>query len=144
LDYYCSECHEFLECLIIPPVLNKEYRQYPVIRRIWNLAVKEISSSNELVIWGYSLPATDFYSDWLLRQARSSSISKLIIIDPAVYDRRNNRLRASFIRRFYNIVRGKLEKESIILYDSFMDYLKGYNVLDKYSLGEAKKAYKLV
>lgn len=144
LNYYCSECHEILECLIIPPVLNKEYRQYPVIRRIWNLAVKEISSSDELVIWGYSLPATDFYSDWLLRQARNSSISKLIIIDPAVYDRKNNRLRASFIRRFYNILRGKLEKESIILYDSFMDYLNGYNVLDKYSLGEAKKAYRQV
>ena len=67
---YCSACHEPLDCLIIPPVLNKGYRNYPLIRVLWNLATIELAHADELVVWGYSLPPTDFYAKWLLRQAR--------------------------------------------------------------------------
>ena len=82
--HYCSECHEPLESLLVPPVLNKTYRQYPIIRRIWNLAAKEISFANELIVWGYSLPPTDFYSLWLLRQARESPLQRITLINPSV------------------------------------------------------------
>lgn len=143
--YYCGECHEPLECLLIPPVLNKGYRQYPLIRRIWNVAAKELSSANELIIWGYSLPPTDFYSSWLLRQSREAQPQSLVIINPSVLGgKKQVRLNSSFVRRFYNIFRGKIAKESISLYESFEDYCNDNNILDKYGLGDIKSAYKAV
>jgi hypothetical protein len=137
--HYCSECHEPLESLLIPPVLNKEYRQYPIIRKIWNLAAKEISLTNELIIWGYSLPPTDFYSLWLLRQARESPIQRLSVINPNVTSkgrlrRRHQVLGVSFVRRFYDIFRDKLDKKSINLYESFQDYSDGRDISQKYNI----------
>ncbi len=119
--HFCSDCHEPLEFLIIPPVLNKGYRQYPLIRRIWNVAAKELSVADEIIIWGYSLPLTDFYALWLLRQARQSEIKKLVLINPSVLGRKRG-ISKSFVNRFYDIYHDKLPKESICLYESFRDY----------------------
>jgi hypothetical protein len=74
--------------MIIPPVLKKEYRQYPLIRRIWNIASKEIESADEIIIWGYSLPPTDFLVFGLLRQARDKSLKRLILINPNIVRRK--------------------------------------------------------
>ena len=139
--YYCSECHERLERLLIPPVLNKEYRQYPLIRRIWNVAAKELSSANELIVWGYSLPPADFHSAWLLRRSREAQLQRLVIINPDVFNK-DRGLGVKFVRKFYEILRPKLPKESITLYESFDDYFNDQNILIKYNLGGSKRAYK--
>jgi len=107
--YCCSECHEHNLPLIIPPVLNKVYRQHPVIRRIWNHAADEVKSANELIIWGYSLPPTDFYSKWLLLQARGthnspSNLSRVTIINPSVVDREGSH--TDFMDRFKRLFQG--------------------------------------
>lgn len=120
--HFCSECFEELSLLLIPPVLNKEYRKYPAIRKIWNLATKEISSANELIIWGYSLPPTDFYSLWLLRQARSS-IKQLTIINPSLLNSKGI-LRRGIVKKFQNIYHGKINNNNVFLYSSYKDYLK--------------------
>jgi hypothetical protein len=135
--HYCSECHEPLALVLIPPVLNKEYRQYPIIRRIWNLAAKEISSANELIIWGYSLPPTDFYGAWLIRQARQSELQRLVIIDPSVLHlyKGKEKCRKGFISRFYDNFRDKIKIDSVHLYESFGDYCKNYSIKEKYHLG---------
>lgn len=138
--YYCSECHEALERLLIPPVLNKGYQRYPLIRRIWNLASREVSSAEELIIWGYSMPPTDYYSAWLLRQCRKNPPKKLIIINPSVKTKRNT-VATGFVRRFYELFRGKIEKESISLFETFSDYHKGLDILNKYNSGTRKEAY---
>ncbi|MCK4815279.1 hypothetical protein KA005_05880 [bacterium] len=144
----CSECHESLSSLVIPPVLNKGYRRYPLIRRIWNVAAKELSVSDEIVVWGYSLPNTDFYAHWLLSQARKSQLGKLTIINPSVVGwkkragGRKKGIAWGFVRRFYNIFRDKIPKESVCLYESFGDYCGNKDVLKKYSLGEPKLVYK--
>ena len=138
--HYCSECHELLSSLVIPPVLNKGYRQYPLIRRIWNLAAKELSFAGELVIWGYSLPPTDFYALWLLRQARHSPLKKLTIINPSVVNK-NKRIVTMFVRRFYDIFRDKIPKNSVSIYESFGDYCDNNDVITKYNLGEPQTIY---
>jgi len=140
--HYCSECHENLESLLIPPILNKAYRQYPLVRRIWNLASKEISIAENIIIWGYSLPTTDFYTFWLLRQARKS-IRRLVIIDPNIINktRRGNIIKLPFIRKFINIFRGIIEPESIMLYESFSDYYKKYSIMDKYNVSNINRLY---
>lgn len=142
--YYCSECHEQLEFLIIPPVLNKGYRQYPAIRRIWNVAAKEMESAANLVIWGYSLPPTDFYAAWLLRMARQAPLEKITIINPEVVLKNKSKvnLRISFIRKFFDIFRDKIGKDNLFLYETHTDYYNNQSVFDKYLLKNKTEAYK--
>jgi len=132
--YYCSECHEPLTMLIIPPILNKTYNQYPIIRKIWNLAVKEIKTATRLIIWGYSLPPTDFYVSWLLNQARQGNIQTLTIINPEVIDTKKKRIKTIFVRKFYNYFRDKVSKENIYLYETFSDYLNQDDLKKKYGV----------
>jgi hypothetical protein len=142
-EHFCSECHELMGSLLIPPVLNKEYRQYPLIRRIWNLAAKEIWSANEIIIWGYSLPPTDFYSLWLLREARGENIQKIILINPevlSIYQRKPIINRTS-IRKFYNIFRRVLPRKNISFYELFDDFNRDVNVFKKYNLGNIEDVY---
>lgn len=142
--WFCSECHEQLRCLIIPPVLNKSYRQYPLIRQIWNVAVKEMSMAEELIIWGYSLPPTDFYASWLLSQARQASLRRITIINPGVIGKRKKKVILSFVRKFYDIFRDKLpmEKESVRLYEDYSDFCENREVFTKYSLGKKSEFYR--
>ncbi|MCK9230738.1 MAG: hypothetical protein M0Q23_08400 [Syntrophales bacterium] len=141
---YCSSCHEPLVFLIVPPVLNKGYRQYPMIRRIWNFAAKEMTAVNELVVWGYSLPPTDFYVTWLLRQPREAPLEKLVIINPSVITRKKEgiSLGLTFIRRFYDLFRDKVAKENVVLYENYPDYHSNTDVFQKHPLKEKDEAYK--
>ena len=43
-----------------------------------------MKEARELVIWGYSLPPTDFYSQWLFRQAPPHRLERVRIINPEV------------------------------------------------------------
>ena len=128
-DYYCSECHEPFSLLLIPPVLNKGYRKYPLIRRIWSLAAQELRSATEIIIWGYSLPPTDFHSLWLIRQGRAAPFKKLIIINPYVITK-NKTFRTAFVNRFRDIFNGI--GAELLLYESFDDYRKSNDIVSKY------------
>lgn len=93
--YKCDECREYVETLIIPPTLNKPIREIPSIRRLWNHAIDAIRKTDCLVVWGYGLPPTDFYSDWLFRQIlNSTNFQKLILINP------KTKTSDSFIKKF--------------------------------------------
>ena len=116
-DPECSECGEHMPRLVVPPVLNKNVRNYPLVRRIWNTAEAHIRDARELVIWGYSLPPTDFYAQWLLRQAPSHALERIAIINPNVND-------DAFVGRFIQphipgVDRGQCR---IDLYRSFSDF----------------------
>jgi len=143
--YYCSNCHEEMVTLLIPPVLNKQYRKYPLIRRLWNTAAQEMHSVAELIIWGYSLPATDFYNEWLLREARKSkNIKKLILINPNNIrkGKQGNYISRTFVIRFYNLFRDIIPKELIELYEYFEDYLAKNDLFSKYNLDKKEEALK--
>jgi len=130
--HYCSECHEVTGYLIIPPILNKSYKQYPLIRKIWNVAAKEISAANEIILWGYSLPPTDFYAAWLLAQGRGSNLQRLTIINPELINQKTKKGRTAFIKKFYDIYRDVLPKSSLSLYEYFEDYHAGTDIFHKY------------
>ncbi len=132
--YYCSSCHESMYPLLIPPVLNKQYRKYHLIRRIWNTALKEIENVTDLIIWGYSLPETDFYSIWLLRNARQS-IKTLVLINPSVIKgKKDKKINKEFVNHFTKIFKGNLKKDSIKLYEAYEDYLKNITAYEKYGI----------
>lgn len=135
--YMCSECYEPMDTLLIPPVLNKQYRKYSLIRKIWNVAVKEIELANEIIILGYSLPPTDFYSEWLLRKA-GKSLEKLILIDPKILKKPSEeqkrsgerRLNYSFVNKFLEVFSTYMT-EKVTLYEYFEDYLNRNDIVDK-------------
>jgi len=131
-QYLCSECHEPVKFLIIPPILNKAYRQYPLIRKIWNIATQEIRSANEIIIWGYSLPPTDFHSIWLLRQGREAPLQKITIINPEVVTKTKKNPNTNFINRFKNIFSDKIPQGSPILFENFSDFADGNDIKRKF------------
>lgn len=130
-EYFCSDCYEQLYNVLIPPVLNKQLREFPIIRKIWNTALHEMREAKHLVIWGYSLPPTDFYSSWLLRQARTN-ITTLTLIDPSVVSK-TVRLNNSYINRFAELFRKTIPKTDIRLFESMSDYVDSQDVYSKYS-----------
>jgi hypothetical protein len=72
-----------LRTLLIPPLLEKELYSEES-RYSWFLAERSIASADRIVVIGYSLPPTDFYSEFLLRKATSGrfrSLSALRVVD---------------------------------------------------------------
>lgn len=70
-DLSCPICQaKELGILLIPPLLGKELAgeefRYP-----WYLAERALVSADRIVVIGYSLPPTDFYSEYLIRKAVS-------------------------------------------------------------------------
>ena len=87
-----------------------------------------MSVANELTIWGYSLPPTDFHSSWLLRQAREAPLHKLVIINPQAASEKTGKVKATFIRRFKNAFRGRIKEIDISVFRTFGDYVEGNEV----------------
>ncbi|XDD45239.1 hypothetical protein AB3N60_10980 [Leptospira sp. WS39.C2] len=143
--YKCGECHEQISVMIIPPVLNKSYNLFPVIRKIWNIAARDIEITNHLIIWGYSLPPTDFYSDWLFRQIRKGKrLESITIIDPAVFNNSevNPKINYPFVRKYYEIFRDlKFPKSNIELFQYYSDYMKNIDLFQKFNI-DKEKAFK--
>jgi len=113
----CSGCRERTEVLLIPPTLNKRLRDVPITRRLWTLAAAEMKLATEVIVWGYSLPPTDFFSEWLLRHARSTKCKRLVIINPGVLN--GNELNSPFIERFIRSLRKPSARIKLEVYESF-------------------------
>lgn len=74
---------EILLPLIITPVLNKPYDEYPLFQKIWMEARDELKRTQRLVVGGYSFPPTDFHVRRLLREVFCEhSLEDLCIINP--------------------------------------------------------------
>lgn len=134
-DYYCSECHELCNTLIIPPILNKQYNEYPSIKKTWNLAFKEISNSKKIIIWGYGLPPTDFYANWLLSRATPKDCEIEVINPEILIEKRNSEtniftysLNRIFQKKFNDIFGDR----RITFYRYFSDYKNSKNIYEKY------------
>jgi len=140
-QHYCFECREEVKTLIIPPVLNKQFTFYPFIRKLWNIAGSELSNADEIIIWGYSLPPTDFYSNWLMRRNRCEKLKKLILINPDCVTKTKGKVQGlnyKFIRKFYDIYKPSLKlKDDLKLYEYFKDYKYNNDILKKYGIHQS-------
>ncbi|GAF74258.1 unnamed protein product [marine sediment metagenome] len=84
----CFQCFEICKTLVIPPTLKKSINEVPFIRNQWNIAVEEIRQVSRLIIWGYKLPSTDFYSEWLLMKVKhNKTLNEIVLINPEEKDR---------------------------------------------------------
>ena len=83
-DFNCPICQaRELRTLLIPPLLEKEMYEEE-FRYIWHLAERDIISADRIITIGYSLPPTDFYSEFLLRKAvsrRFRAKPQLFVVD---------------------------------------------------------------
>ncbi len=119
----CGRCFKSFDRLIIPPIINKQYKTYPFIEKLWTLAYIQLDVAQEVVIWGYRLPPTDFYSNWLLSKT-SNNVKKVSIVNLECIlsgkgkDIRLNR--KNFLNPFYDIYGEK----KIVLYKNYQDYLR--------------------
>jgi len=110
----CDYCFEETEILIVPPALQKAVNQSPLIRTQWNIAEKEITKADKIVIWGYSLPPTDFHAEWLLRKCgKNKQLSKIIIINP----------NPEHIHKFDKIIKELPINPRVTSFKSFVDYI---------------------
>ncbi|MBP7495415.1 MAG: hypothetical protein KA771_07970 [Spirochaetales bacterium] len=130
-DHYCSECHSIVKALIIPPVLYKNYNEHSIIQILWNTAEREINLAEDILFWGYSLPYTDFYSNWLLRKTKPI-LNSITIIDPGVIRKKDPpTLNFQFIRHLISPIKNKMKEKKIILYEYFNDYLENSSIEKK-------------
>ena len=123
----CGRCFKHFNRLIIPPIINKQYKTYPFIEKLWTLASIQLEAAQEVVIWGYRLPPTDFYSNWLLSKT-SNKVKKVSIVNPDCIlpsKRKDIRLnRKNFLKPFSDIYGEK----KIVLYKNYQDYLSGKRI----------------
>jgi hypothetical protein len=77
--------------LIIPPVNHKAAILHEDLHPIWNSAERRLKESDEIIVFGYSCPSTDFESANLLRRTANTGTNptSFIVIDPnpAVFQR---------------------------------------------------------
>ena len=70
--------------VIVPPVLDKSgWLKNRAIGSLWTKAAEAVRRCEEITIIGYSLPATDFLSEFLLRESvRNSSEKQITVVSP--------------------------------------------------------------
>lgn len=137
--HYCFECCSEVQYLIVPPVLNKDFRHIPFMKKVWNFARNEVKIAEEIVIWGYSLPPTDFYSKWLFRQVKEK-LKIVSIINPACFEKvkRKNKFiyekKLKFLKPFEELFKYKIEKNKLEYYENFKDYYNNIDFFRKYGI----------
>jgi hypothetical protein len=83
-----GELQIILQLKIVPPMLRKQLSDgsgREPLRDVWLAANKALSDAETIVIIGYSLPATDFHAEWLLRtslQKNPREKVNLTVINP--------------------------------------------------------------
>lgn len=66
----CNVCGAGLVPVIIPPAMGKSFERFPKMGLVWNLAYRKLRAAERWILIGMSLPPSDYYLAWLLRQAR--------------------------------------------------------------------------
>ena len=103
---------------IVPPTLRKQLvkeSENESLRDIWKLGHETLTKAERIVAIGYSLPATDFHAEWLLRTSILKSQHQkidLVVVNP------DN----TVVQRFVSTFGGKLGKVGV--YPTFEDFLK--------------------
>jgi hypothetical protein len=81
----CRRCGSSLRVLLVPPTAVKPFQERAPLTLMWNLAFRELCAANRWVLFGLSLPPTDFELRWLLKRAiesRGERELELHIVNP--------------------------------------------------------------
>lgn len=72
----CGLCGTPLSPVIVPPTLLKSFDKFPKLGLLWNLASKELSEAQRIIVFGISFSSSDYYLRWLIRSSLNSNIKK--------------------------------------------------------------------
>jgi hypothetical protein len=109
--YLCQRCGSDSSPLIIPPVIGKRITEQETVKAVWGHARNVLENANVIVIVGFSVPPTDFYAAWLLRNAvisqnmtgyLSGREKTIIVVDP-LNDTSNQKIPNDFKMRMSKI-----------------------------------------
>jgi len=117
--FLCQNCRtESFSPFLVPPLLSKTYNETEW-RYIWKNAGAALRETDKLIMWGYSLPPTDFYAEYLFRNALAQRgtklIQELVVVNPQ--EETVERFEALFRpreSRKYNSIDEFFEKEEIV------------------------------
>jgi hypothetical protein len=76
----CYRCGHAVIPVIVPPTMQKNLSIFPKLGLIWNLAMQKLKAADEIVLVGISLPESDYYLRWLLREATRTGKGKTITL----------------------------------------------------------------
>lgn len=65
--------------LLIPPVFEKATQISGHLGEIWDAAQKKLNEASVVLVWGYSLPPTDYHAEMLFAQGARRSRSRLLV-----------------------------------------------------------------
>ena len=69
------------EPVIVPPIVDKSgWLKNQTFRYLWNMANQAIQEAKEITFIGYSLPPTDFMTEFMFRQARMGHSQKQVTV----------------------------------------------------------------
>ena len=120
----CGECFESVQPYLIPPLLNKPVRGNPYVQRSWTRAKEIFSDADRICIWGYSLPPTDYWANWLIQNAWRGRCEKLVVINPDAFLKSEN-FNKTFINRFLPPLRKEKAQISVHACSTFSDFVAG-------------------
>jgi NAD-dependent SIR2 family protein deacetylase len=82
-NWCCSCCKSPTEPVIVLPSMLKSFADFPRLDRMWNAAADALQDCFAVVIWGFSLPASDFLIRRLFRNCitANAKLRHITIID---------------------------------------------------------------
>ena len=91
--------------LMIPPVFEKATQISGKLGAVWDLAQEKLDRATVVIMWGYSLPATDYHAEMLFAQGARRSRSKLLVVnlDKAALGRVTEVCGHQWVRWFFRI-----------------------------------------
>ena len=105
----CKVCAKkgVLQPLVIPPTWSKAISN-PELAAVWAAAVEEIRSAFQIIIVGYSMPATDTFFQYLaaLGLTGNPNLHRVVVVNKDNSDDLKDRYRRVFSRSMYD--RGRL------------------------------------
>ena len=105
----CAACQKknVLEPVFIPPTWFKSCRKEG-IQNVWRQAIEEFSTARQIVIIGYSLPATDTFLPYLLTLGltRNADLYRVIVVNTDSSEILQERYKRMFSRSL--VERGRL------------------------------------
>ena len=123
----CGFCKALnvLEPFVIPPTWSKAIGNTP-LSPVWASAVREIKTAFQVIVVGYSMPATDTFFQYLLTLglAQNSRLNRAVVVDKDSSPSLQERYAKVFSRSLND--RGRLQFKTGITFQQFVESYMPY------------------
>jgi hypothetical protein len=65
----CGICGTGYDIAIVPPSMKKSFEKFPKLGLLWHVAFEKLRGAETIIMIGMSLPESDYYLRWLIREA---------------------------------------------------------------------------